>query len=135
MARARRVLIRACEPVAGLDEIDFGDWSGRSFTDLAADPRWQHWNERRSTAQTPAGDSVSAVQARVMQHLRRLHDASPGRTFVLVTHGEIIRIAVLHCLRAPLDGYARLVIAPASSTTLTLDGAGVRVEGVNEVTA
>lgn len=123
-----------CEVITALvlDEMDFGAWSGRSFTELQEDPQWRHWNAHRSSAQTPAGDSVQAVQVRVMQHLRRLQDSFPRRTIVLVTHAEIIRATVLHCLRAPIDSHARLAIGPASLTTLTLDGTGVRVDGVNE---
>src|SRR5256885_875336 len=27
-----------------LDELDYGEWSGRRFDELARDPRWQRWN-------------------------------------------------------------------------------------------
>src|SRR5215212_7645751 len=30
-----------------INEIDLGDWSGRSFSDLHSDPRWRSWNDAR----------------------------------------------------------------------------------------
>src|SRR5688572_27333093 len=37
------------EPVTSLaiDELDFGHWSGRTFSELAQDPAWRRWNEQR----------------------------------------------------------------------------------------
>src|SRR4051794_10698662 len=34
------------EGANALDEIDFGEWQGRSFAELASDPRWHEWNAR-----------------------------------------------------------------------------------------
>ena len=33
-----------------LDEIEFGEWTGRPFAALDADPRWFDWNARRGSA-------------------------------------------------------------------------------------
>src|SRR4051812_4943108 len=37
------------EIVTAMDEIDYGDWSGRSFSVLENDPDWAQWNARRGT--------------------------------------------------------------------------------------
>src|SRR4051794_26006338 len=31
-----------------LDELDYGDWSGRTIAELEADPRWRAFNSARS---------------------------------------------------------------------------------------
>jgi hypothetical protein len=42
---------------------------------------------------------------------------------------------VLLALRAPIDGYARFAIGPASLTRLTITEADLRLESVNEPAA
>ncbi len=115
-----------------LDEVDFGRWAGQPFASLAEDPEWRRWNEQRSIARTPAGDTMSAVLARTMRHLQRMHREFPSRTVAIVTHAEIIRATLLHYLGASLDHYARLDISPASISTLSMDGDGVIVHSINE---
>ena len=115
-----------------VDEVDFGHWSGRTFVQLADDPGWRSWNEQRSTARTPAGESIADILARVLRHLRELQDEHPGRFIVIVTHAEVIRAVVLHWLDASIDGYHRLAISPASWTLVSIGDWGVRIDGINQ---
>lgn len=115
-----------------IDEVDFGEWSGRTFLQLADDPDWRRWNEQRSSACTPAGESIAAIQQRVLRYLRQLQDEYPGRSIVIVTHAEVIRAVVLHWLAASVDGYHRLVISPASWTRVSIGEWGVRIDGINQ---
>jgi broad specificity phosphatase PhoE len=103
---------------AALDEIDYGDWSGRRFADLAADPRWRRWNAERERACTPAGATIAGTQARVLGLLGALSRRFRGATLVLVTHAEIVRSALLHTLDAPAGDYRLIDVAPASLTVL-----------------
>jgi broad specificity phosphatase PhoE len=115
-----------------IDEVDFGEWSGRTFVQLADDPGWRRWNEQRSSARTPAGESITDIQVRVLRHLHRLQEEYPGRSIVIVTHAEVIRAVVLHWLEASVDGYYRLVISPASWTRVSIGDWGVRIDGINQ---
>jgi broad specificity phosphatase PhoE len=118
--------------VPQMDEVDFGSWSGQTFEALAADPQWQRWNKYRAVSRTPAGDSIRAVQARALAHFRKLEHSFGEETIAIVTHAEVIRSVVLLALRAPIDGYARFAIGPASLTRLTISEADLRLESVNE---
>jgi broad specificity phosphatase PhoE len=52
---------------------------------------------------------------------------------VLVSHADIIKAVLAHHLGMPLDTFQRLVIAPASSSTLVLpDGGSPAVLAVND---
>lgn len=115
-----------------MDEIDFGIWSGRSFAALADDPHWVRWNRYRAVTRTPAGDCIRDVQERAMTHFRKLHQTVGDGTVVIVTHAEVIRAVVLLALQAPIENYRRLDVSPASLTMLSLDGAQLRLDKINE---
>ena len=117
---------------AALDEIDFGSWSGQPFSRLATDPHWQRWNRERGRCNTPAGDSMIATQARIVDCLHQLALAFAGSTLALVTHAEVIRCALLRVLRMPIDAWQRIDIAPASLTSLRMTAAGLHVDSINE---
>jgi len=115
-----------------MDEVDYGSWSGRTFAALAQDPDWRRWNKYRAVSRTPAGDSIRDVQERALAHFRRLEQTIEGETVAIVTHAEVIRSIVMMAVQAPLDDYARFEILPASLTRLTVEGAQLRLQSVNE---
>lgn len=131
---ARTCGLPAPQVVAALDEIDFGDWTGRTFAELDADPRFCRWNAERSRALTPAGDSMGHVQGRIMGHLEALAwpVAGADRCVALVSHADVIRAAVCHLQDIPLDGCWRLDIAPASITRIAAGARGLRLLGATE---
>src|SRR5215216_1646790 len=118
--------------VPDLDEADFGQWAGCSFDDLSRDPRWIAWNNERGTARPPGGETMLELQKRILRHLDRLQAEKPNKNLVLVSHAEVIRAALLHFLGIALDGFARVEIAPASISTLLLNGSGAQVIGCND---
>lgn len=120
------------DTVAALDEIDFGRWQGKSFAALAADPDWQIWNARRADAHVPGGESMREVQARIVGHIERMSAHFPERTLVLVSHGDVIKAALLHIIGAPLGAAQQIEIAPASISTVLFDSSGARVVSMNE---
>jgi len=111
---------RAVEIVPAFDEIDMGRWTGAGFGELAADPQWKRWNERRGTARPPAGESMAEVQKRTVEHVEQLR-SGPG-SIVIVSHAEPIRAALLHYLKIPLDLFHTVAIDPASISTICLEG-------------
>ncbi|HTG38928.1 histidine phosphatase family protein [Sphingomonas sp.] len=120
------------ETCAALDEIDFGAWAGQRFEALERDPEWTGWNRRRAEGACPAGETMRAVQARVLAHIDDCARAYPGGTVAMVTHCDIIRAAIAGVLGFSLDHIHRLVADPASVTHLRHDGGPVLV-GLNRV--
>lgn len=118
---------RAVEVVPELDEIAFGDWTGRSFADLAGDPLWRRWNEARATARPPGGESMQEAQARAFGLLERLSGTS-----VLVSHCDVIRAVILKILGLSLDAYDRIALDPGSLSLVELWPGGGRLLGLNE---
>ncbi len=116
----------------GLLEIDFGEWSGRSFDELALLDAWRRWNAARSTARTPAGDTMRAAQARILDSIDALRLAHPDGTVVLVSHADPIKAALVYALGLSLDGLPRFEVAPASLSRVVIEPWGSRVTLLNE---
>ncbi len=116
---------------AGLDEIDFGDWTGQSFAALQPKPDWHAWNSLRSVAASPGGETMLQAQSRAVHVLQRLHAQSPGGAFVLVSHADVIKAVLAYVLGSPVDLMQRIEILPASCTTVSLAQTEMRVLGVN----
>lgn len=105
---------------AELDELDYGEWSGRSFGDLEHDPLWQRWNAQRSQACPPQGESMRALQGRMIAYTQELAECYPERTLVCVTHAEPIRALILYARGMSLDDFSQIEISPGSVTRLHL---------------
>jgi len=72
------------------------------------------------------------VQERVVEALFELRQAHPDGTVVVVSHGDVIRAALLFALGMPLDFYSRIEVGLASMSTIRIDNSGLRVLTVNE---
>lgn len=125
----------AIEVATALEEIDFGDWTGMTFEALRPRESWQRWNSARATSRTPAGDTMRASQARMLDFIDARRLAAPDEACVLVGHADPIKAAVVYYLGLSLNDLPRLEIAPASLTRIEIEPWGARVATLNEVPA
>jgi broad specificity phosphatase PhoE len=119
LAEARGLPVRI---EAGLDEVDLGDWTGRTFEDVRTGQAaaWKHWLEQRSTAQPPGGERFAEVPLRAMAALQRLLQDQPQGHVLVFSHGDVIKAVVATVLGMSLDNLERFDIAPASVTVLAM---------------
>jgi broad specificity phosphatase PhoE len=132
IAAGRNLDVTVCD---GIMEIDFGAWTGQPFEDLARDSRWNAWNMARAVNRPPGGESMLQAQARIVQAMADLRHAYGGQAVVLVSHGDVIKAALLYHLGLPIDAYGRFDIEPASVSTLAVGDWGSRLIRLNEVIA
>lgn len=118
--------------VDDLDEVDFGEWTGRSFAELDGLPEWQLWNSGRGTARAPGGESMAEAVARAASALSGLVRDHDGETIVAVSHCDVIRGIIAHHLGLDLDHLLRFDVDPASLSRLTLGDWGARINSINE---
>ena len=127
---------RAGLPLQTLDdlhEMNFGDWTGKTFAELDAEPLWQPFNTFRSGTRIPGGGEMMAeAQLRMVMAMEGLRERHPNHAVALVGHGDPIRAAVAYFLGIPLDLYARIEIEPASVSVVALADWGPRVLRVND---
>jgi broad specificity phosphatase PhoE len=122
----------ALETEEALDEIDVGEWGGRPFEALAPERAWQSWNSARHLHRAPEGEAMLDVQQRVVAHLMEMRRRHPTCVFVIVTHAEVIRSALLYCLGMPVFAFASIEVSPAAVVRLHMDDYGVKLMAMNE---
>jgi broad specificity phosphatase PhoE len=95
-------------------ECDFGAWLGRRLADVDAEDA-RVWILDPDAA-PHGGETLRAFAARVGRWL----DAQAAREGVAaaITHGGVVKAAVVHALRAPLQAFWQIDAAPLSVTEL-----------------
>jgi broad specificity phosphatase PhoE len=126
-------LSRQIEPA--LDEMDFGDWTGRTLDSLRSDPLWQRFNRDRALTRIPGGETMPEVAARMVRFMDGLtakHGDGGETAIALVGHGDPIRAAIAQAIGLPLEFMLRFDVAPASLTILRTGEHGVLLERLND---
>ena len=129
-AVGRRVRI-----VDGLNECDFGDWTGRKLADLRRLNAWKQVQRNPSGFRFPGGESFAEMQTRIWGTLGELTARHRGGAIVVVSHADPIKAAVAQAVGTPLDLFQRLVISPCSITVISLGTSGPLVLTVNSTGA
>jgi len=111
-----------------LTECDYGQWQGRTLSELATEDLWPVVQSQPSAVTFPGGESMAAMQARSVAAIRR-HDAAveaehgPEAVWVAVSHGDIIKSILADALGMHLDLFQRINVGPAS-VSIVRYGAG-----------
>lgn len=104
---------------AGFAEAAFGEWDGYTFPEIHE--QWPEplaaWLDSFSVS-PPGGESMEAVQSRVLEARDRLLAEREGQTVVVVSHVTPIKILVADALGAPLASMFRMELAPAAVSTI-----------------
>lgn len=96
-----------------LKEVDFGDLQGLG-PELAESPVWQQFSSHPAHVVFPGGESVKAAQQRIVDGLDKLSVLHGEEPIACFAHCEILRLALAHALKMPLDEFMRLTVDPGS---------------------
>jgi probable phosphoglycerate mutase len=116
----------------GVLEADYGSWTGGSLKELARTDLWKTVQRTPSRARFPDGESLSAMQARVVEALDGVVEAHPGQTIVVVSHADPIKSALAHYAGIHLDHFQRLHVSPASVSVVEISDGGVLLVKTND---
>jgi len=101
-----------------LRECDFGRWTGRRLSEIAAhEPLAAKCWLRDPAAAPHGGEPILDLIRRVATWLADEH--ARNQRSIAVTHATIIRAAIVHVMHAPPQSFWRIDIAPLSVTRLT----------------
>ena len=113
-------------------EIDFGEWSGYTFENLAQQRPFQLFNSFRSCTRIPGGETMLEAQARMVSGLQQLCVQHPQQTVAVVGHADLIKAAVAYYAGIHLDLFQRIEISPASVSIVEVYEETVRVLLLND---
>lgn len=73
---------------ANLRELNFGDWEGKTYSDLQSNARYRQWINDPLSVQPPNGESFQQLAERVERAIGAFPETG---NFTIVTHGGPIR--------------------------------------------
>ena len=124
-----------CHEDAGLCEIDFGDFEGLPYDEIAAryPAIYRHWMESPTEVQFPNGESFTEMRLRVLRAFEAIRRRHEGHTVAIVTHGGVIRIVLARALEMPDHCLFRLAQDYAAMNLLVwIEGVPI-VEKMNQI--
>jgi broad specificity phosphatase PhoE len=91
------------EVVADLHEIDFGDFEGLTYDEIAAryPDLYRQWMETPTEVRFPNGETFSEMRVRVLRAFDAIRRERAGQTAVIVSHGGVNRILIAWALEMP----------------------------------
>ncbi|OIK25315.1 histidine phosphatase family protein [Streptomyces malaysiense] len=106
-----------------IGECDYGDWSGRKLAELKDEPLMEVVQAHPSAAAFPGGESMRAMQTRAAEAVRDWNarverDHGADATYLMCSHGDIIKSLVAEALGLHLDLFQRISVEPCSVTAI-----------------
>lgn len=114
-------------------EVRYGKWEGKKIKKLSKKSSWRAVQHYPSRFRFPEGESLLEVQQRAVSAIEALNAIHRDELIAIVSHADVIKLALAHYLGLHIDLFQRLVISTASVSVLALPKNGsVRVLRVND---
>ena len=124
----------ASEPLAVLNDIDYGAWTWRTHEEVRnSEPEaFTAWRSSPELTRFPEGESLQDLLGRAADALRLVLARHAGATVLFVTHDSVVRALTLQLTGLPLSFYHQLTISPCSISEVMIEGDRPRLVRVNE---
>jgi broad specificity phosphatase PhoE len=102
-------------------ECHYGDWTGKELKELAKDPLWPVVQAHPSAVRFPGadGEAMLDMQHRAVSAIRDWNiKLGPDATYVVCSHGDVIKAIVADALGLHLDMCQRIQPDPCSLTVI-----------------
>ena len=106
-----------------LSECDYGEWTGRTLSELADEDLWKTVQRQPSAAVFPGGEAMTTLSARAVAAVRGWDRVLAQRdgdaaAWVAVSHGDVIKAILADALGMHLDAFQRIMVDPASVSVI-----------------
>jgi len=116
----------------GVNELDFGDWTGRKISSVSMTREWARVQKQASKAKFPNGESLKQVQRRARSSFDEAVAARGRGAIGIVTHADVIKVLVADLLNLHLDEFQKIVIDNASVTVFDYNKGKVKLLTLND---
>lgn len=109
-----------------LTEIDFGEWEGLKFDEIAAlfPEVFQHWRVHPFTTEIPGAETPGEVLARMRDFFEHINAASDD-TVAIISHTLPLKLMVAHLIGLPYDRIHSLRFDNTGTTEIEVHPDGV----------
>ncbi len=121
-------------PMPEFREVNFGDWEGRSFEDLAKeDPtEFKKFFLQPDMLLIKGAETFAEVQNRAMTALKKIvHEHDKNDNIVIVTHGAVIRTILADILSMPLRKIWTIKQYNTAVNIIRIDDGAYSIELIN----
>ena len=119
---------------AGLIETNIGEFEGQKIGDLVKEPEWDILQQTPSKFTFPGGESFAESQNRITSTIKNLClDLVRKEQIICFSHSDPIKLIIADFIGLPLDNFQRLMIHPASITSLFFGIDQYRLVNMNHV--
>ncbi|RRR76922.1 MAG: MSMEG_4193 family putative phosphomutase [Candidatus Viridilinea halotolerans] len=129
IAQPRSLALRLVEQIG---EVRYGEWQGAELKELYKHELWPGVQHYPSGTRFPNGETLGEAQMRMVQALDQLRSQHPKQIIAVVSHADIIKLAVAYYVGIHLDLFQRLVINPCALTALAFERMGPRLLTLND---
>jgi probable phosphomutase (TIGR03848 family) len=129
IAAPRRLEVKV---LADLEEVGYGRWAGRQIEPLTRTKLWRRIQLLPSSVEFPGGETLAGAQRRAVAALDALAGRRPRGVVVVVSHADVIRLALAHYAGVHIDLFQRFTVSPASVSAIVLGDRIPRILRVND---
>ena len=106
-------------------DMNYGNWSGRKLAVLSKESKLKNVQKNPAGFTFPQGESFKGMRKRVDLALADLK--TKKGPILVVTHGDIIKMAITSSLGLPINRFQSFVVEPASLTIINLEKSGTTI--------
>jgi len=121
--------------VEGLGEVRYGEWQGAELKELYKHELWPGVQFYPSGTRFPGGETLGEAQMRMVATLDGLRAQHPKGVIAVVSHADIIKLALAYYIGMHMDLFQRLEISPCSVSALFFTRMGPRLLAYNDTGA
>jgi probable phosphomutase (TIGR03848 family) len=129
IAAARRMEVKVLHD---LEEIGYGRCAGRSIAQLMKSKLWRRIQLLPSSVEFPGGETLIGAQRRAVAALNAMAARAPRGAVLVVSHADVIRLALAHYAGAHIDLFQRFTVSPASVSAIALGDRIPRILRIND---
>lgn len=118
--------------VEGLGEVKYGEWQGAELKELYKHELWPGVQFYPSGTRFPGGETLGEAQMRMVATLDGLRAQHPKGIFAVVSHADIIKLALAYYVGMHMDLFQRLEISPCSVSAIFFTPMGPRLLAYND---
>ncbi len=129
IAQPRGMPIRIVEEIG---EVKYGEWQGAELKELYKHELWPGVQFYPSGTRFPGGETLGEAQVRMVAALDTLRGRHPEGIIAVVSHADIIKLAVAYYIGMHIDLFQRLEVSPCSLTAIAFTRMGPRMLAYND---